>query len=95
MQARFQVIDSYEIQVEDGDNLCLQKIMCREQYGEKKVFRFIRKSPEGKMKPQRGGAVIFKLEEIADLLALMMKGEVKNPKASRTPPPLKIKKDKK
>lgn len=95
MQNRFTVIESVEMKVEDGDNLCLQKVVCPAQYGTQKLYRFIRKSKEGKLKPQRGGAIIFNLNEIAELMSRMEYGEIPVAKASRTPPPFKIRKAKK
>ena len=75
MTTRFTVLQSVQIPVEDGDFLCLQKVICIEQYGEQTIYRFIRKGKDGRLKPQRGGAVIFDLSEVARLLSLMEFGK--------------------
>lgn len=89
MRTLFTVLNSAEKKLEDGDSLCLQQVVCPAQYEDQVIFRFIRRSKEGKLKAQKGGAVIFNLDEIKTLVKVMENILEKSEGKASKPPPRK------
>ena len=75
-QTRISIIDEVSIKLKE-ETLCLQ--YCIYDYGDNdrnKAYRFIRRDPEGRLKPQRGQAGIPNLELVDKLLKMMREVQI-------------------
>lgn len=74
MYARCEVLDEVKQKLDDGESLCFQKVTYHYSDGTSQTgYRFIRRSREGKMLPQRGQARIPDPLQAMDLVHNMIR----------------------